>query len=107
MLNSMNSKQEEQSTTSMNAEYNLNEDSLMNRYQVKESPFWIWEDRRGEKPKYYGTLGDFKVTEDFENYNDAETPIRERHWNFMISVIVAVIQKTEDVKRIAKEIPQG
>ena len=53
---------------STNAENNHRENSsLMERKNIEGTPFYMWGDYRGETPKYYITLGDTKITEDYKS----------------------------------------
>jgi len=98
----------EKSTTLTNANETPKENSaLIERSNIDGTPFWIWKDYRGTKPKYYLTMGDYKISEDCDEELEARQWPENHKWETMIAVMVSVIQKTEEVRKIAKEIPQG
>lgn len=95
----------------MNVENNHRENSsLMERKNIEGTPFYMWGDYKGEKAKYYITLGDTKVTEDCDSAEEAMKWKEDHYWEFMMSVMVCVIKKTQEIqklKEIMKKIPQG
>lgn len=98
----------EQSTTLTNSDHPHSQNSaLIERHNIDKTPFWVWSDYRGNKPKYYVTMGNYKISPDLDTQEEARTWHTDNFWEALMAVMVSVIQKTEEVVKIAKEIPQG
>jgi len=98
-------------STQMNAGETPNQNSaLIERHIIEGTPFTLWEDFRGEKPKSYITMGNYKISEDCETQKEAREYLDKNFWEVLTQVIVIVGEKTEEIKRmkdLVSEIPQG
>lgn len=108
MQNLTNSKQEEQSTTFTNADVNHKQNSaLIDRFPIENTPFVVWSDYRGERERHYLTMGEFKMSPDCDTQEEARQWPENHLWELIISMIVSVTQKAEELRKIQEEIPQG
>jgi len=111
MLHSTQTKPKGILSTQMNAGETPNQNSaLIERHIIEGTPFTLWEDFRGEKPKSYITMGNYKISEDCETQKEAREYLEKNFWEVLTQVIVIVGEKTEEIKRmkdLVSEIPQG
>ncbi|AXH76546.1 MAG: hypothetical protein [Microviridae sp.] len=95
-------------STSMNAEETPNQNSaLIERFPIEGTPFTVWSDYRGEKQKYYSTMGDYKISDDCDTQEEAREWHLNHFWEVIVQLVVIVNEKTEQIKKIKEEIPQG
>ena len=108
MSDSTTTKQKGILSTSMNANGIPNQNSaLIEHFPIEGTPFTAVGDYRGEKDKYYMTLGNYKVSEDCEDFKTAREWHTEHFWEVVMVVTVATIEKYNEIKKIKEEIPQG
>lgn len=67
----------------------LNEELQMNE-QIMGSPFYT---RGNKQTGYFITMGDTKLTDDYETPEEAEAQVRADNWNFMTTVIASITEK--------------
>lgn len=111
MSNSTKTKPKGILSTQTNADGTPNQNSaLIERLPIEGTPFTLWEDFRGEKPKSYITMGNYKISEDCDTQQEAREYLEKNFWEVLTQVIVIVGEKTEEIKRLKEtiaEIPQG
>ena len=95
-------------STQMNAGETPNQNSaLIEKHIIEGTPFTLWEDFRGDKPKSYITMGNYKISEDCDTQKEAREYLDKNFWEVLTQVIVIVGEKTEEIKRMKKEVPMG
>jgi hypothetical protein len=57
--------------------------------QVEETPFTIIK----HEEKYFGVLGNHRVTQLFETKEECEADLKDINWNRVMQVIWAVVEK--------------
>lgn len=67
---------------------NLNSE-LLETNQVENTPFTIVK----HDNKYFGVLGNHRITELFETKEECETELKDINWNRVMQVIWAVVEK--------------
>lgn len=63
--------------------------------EVKDTPFTIVE----QEGKYFGVLGQHRITEVFEEKTKLQTELKKVNWNKVVQVIWAVAEKFNKNKK--------
>jgi hypothetical protein len=70
---------------------------------VENSPFTIVR----QEDKYYGVIGNHRLTDSYDNLEDLKEDLLEISWNRLTQVIWAVVEKfkinNEEIKELLKE----
>lgn len=92
-------KQQELLASQMNAEKHSNSSELIQRVQMKDTPFWIIGT---PETQYFGTLGKYQVTEKFPTIQAVQDHIENGIWEMIIKIagIVAadLIEQNDKIK---------
>lgn len=76
--------------TSVETLDNKNSNSeIFTHEQVEETPFTIIK----QDEKYFGVLGNHKITQLFDTKEECETDLKDINWNRVMQVIWAVVEK--------------
>jgi hypothetical protein len=78
---------------------------LIRRKEVEGTPFVVVE----VEGKCFATLGNYKITEDFETGIEAESAIKEINWKNLINLMIVIndycksLDKLENIEQKLKE----
>lgn len=96
-------KTTEYSNTLTNVDQPNNNELNYEFTNVEDSPFTIVR----QEDKYYGVIGNHRLTESYDNLEDLKEDLLEISWNRLTQVIWAVVEKfkinNEEIKELLKE----
>lgn len=67
---------------------------LIKRYDVDGSPFVIIK----VEGKYFGSMGNFRITEPAKSKKEIEEVLRDMSWNRIVQIMLILIESTKDLK---------
>jgi hypothetical protein len=96
-------KTTEYSNTLTNVDQPNNNELNYEFTNVENSPFTIVR----QEDKYYGVIGNHRLTDSYDNLEDLKEDLLEISWNRLTQVIWAVVEKfkinNEEIKELLKE----
>ena len=91
-------------STSMNVEKANNNGSLnseiIERFPIENSPFTVIT----IDGKHFGVMGEYKMTEDYNNRGECEDELKTITWNRIIQVLMVLNEISAKDKKFAEEI---
>lgn len=78
-----------------NSKSNSENEELVKRHDIEETPFTIVEAAGG----YWGTMGKYRITEKLESKKAVEDAIMPQTWNNLVRIMVLV---TESINQKSK-----
>lgn len=74
-------------------------EELIKRHQVKDTPFTIIELNKDENNKiFFGTLGKYRITEDYKTLEECETEVNIINWNKITNICALLIETLNNNK---------
>ena len=96
-------KTTEYSNTLTNVDQPNNNELNYEFTNIEDSPFTIVR----QDDKYYGVIGNHRLTDSYDNLEDLKEDLLEISWNRLTQVIWAVVEKfkinNEEIKELLKE----
>jgi len=87
--------QQKQSNTDVEEKFNSNSNSeLIKKTDVENSPFQVVTTEQGS----FGTMGQYRLTEVFENENEAIEEMKTITWNKIVQVMMVLIDLEHKTK---------
>lgn len=70
----------------MTVDKNEKSEELIKRKEMENSPFWIITVNN----KSFGTLGQYKITEDYNTPEQVESTLKELTWNNIVKIMTII-----------------
>lgn len=85
---------------SKNAEMQENTE-LVKKIEMEDTPFTIVE----LEGRFFGTMGNYRLTEQFDSFEECEEVMKEFSWNRVIQVMMLLVDKLKDtdLEKLIKE----
>ncbi len=85
---------------SKNAEMQENTE-LVKKVEMEDTPFTIVE----LEGRFFGTMGNYRLTEQFDSFEECEEVMKEFSWNRVIQVMMLLVDKLKDtdLEKLIKE----
>lgn len=73
---------------------NTNYSNELEFTQIENTPFTIVK----QKKEYFGLIGEHRITDSYEDFNEIEKAIKEITWDRIVQVIWAITEKYNKIK---------